>query len=530
MKVFAELYFALGETRALGRKRELLVDYFRNTPPADAAYAVYFLRGGRLRQLYQRRELFEALLEASALPLWLIEDSYAEVGDLAETMTLLAPEADHAASGQSLAQLIEHDLLPLKSVDAHTRRHALIALWRRHGRHERLLLNKLITGGLRIGVGEGLLQQALARALDVPLSCMAERLLGEFAPTAAAYRSLAAPAAADSTHTPLPFYLASTLADADIETTLVPLGDWRIEWKLDGIRAQLIRHAGGVRLFSRGEEWLDGRFPELEAAAQALPVGSTLDGEIVALNGKGELASFSALQRRIGKRKPGAKLLAEVPVALIAFDLLRHDEQDLRTRPMHERISALQACIEPLAATTIRMMPSLHAGDHAQLAACREQARAFGYEGLMLKLLAGPYRNGRVRGEWFKWKLAPRSIDAVLIYAGAGHGKRASLHSDYTLALWQGDELVPVAKAYSGLSNAELTTLDRWIRAHTRERFGPVRVVEPVQVFEIAFEGVNLSRRHKSGVAVRFPRILRWRSDKLARDADQLETLLAMAR
>ena len=530
MKASAELYFALGETRALGRKRELLVDYFRVTPPADAAYAVYFLRGGRLRQLYKRQELFDALLEASGLPLWLIEDSYAEVGDLAETMTLLAPEADGASSGQSLAHVVEHDLLPLKSVDADARRCALIALWRRHGRHERLLLNKLITGGLRIGVGDGLLHQALARALDVPLSCIAERMLGEFVPTAAAYLKLAAPADADTAHTPLPFYLASALTDEDVAATLAALGDWRIEWKLDGIRAQLIRHAGGVRLFSRGEEWLDGRFPEIEAAALALPVGSTIDGEIVALDGNGSVAPFSALQRRIGKRKPGAKLLAEVPVALIAFDLLRGEEVDLREAPLRERVEALRALVEPLDPATIRLMPNLHAADHAELTARREQARAQGYEGLMLKLLGGPYRSGRVRGEWFKWKLAPRSVDAVLIYAGAGHGKRASLHSDYTLGLWDGDKLVPVAKAYSGLSNAELTTLDRWIRAHTLERFGPVRVVEPLQVFEIAFEGVNLSKRHKSGVAVRFPRILRWRSDKTARDADQLETLLAMAR
>ena len=530
MKVFAELYFALGETRSLGRKRELLVDYFRVAAPADAAYAVYFLRGGRLRQLYQRQELLDALLEASALPLWLIEDSYAEVGDLAETLTLLAPEADGASGGQNLAQLVEHDLLPLKSMDAAARRRALIALWRRHGRHERLLLNKLITGGLRIGVGDGLLHQALARALEVPLSCIAERLLGEFVPTAAAYLRLAAPADADTTHTPLPFYLASALADADVQATLAALGDWRIEWKLDGIRAQLIRHAGGVRLFSRGEEWLDGRFPEIEAAALALPPGSTLDGEIVALDGRGSVAPFSALQRRIGKRKPGAKLLAEIPVALIAFDLLRGGEMDLREQPLRERVDALRALVEPLGTTSLRMMPGLHAADHAELATRREEARAHGYEGLMLKLLAGPYRSGRVRGEWYKWKLAPRSVDAVLIYAGAGHGKRASLHSDYTLALWSGDKLVPVAKAYSGLSNAELTILDRWIRAHTLERFGPVRVVEPLQVFEIAFEGVNLSKRHKSGVAVRFPRILRWRSDKTARDADQLDTLLAMAR
>jgi len=328
---------------------------------------------------------------------------------------------------------------------------------------------------------------------------------------------------------PYPFFLASPLEGGP--ESLGPISDWMIEWKWDGIRAQLIRRHGEVALWSRGEERLDGRFPEVEAAAAALGVDCVLDGELVAWKDTEDMPMpFSALQTRIQRLKPGPKWLAEAPVRMLAYDLLEENGQDLRELPQARRRRQLESLLLRHPDTRLVSSPLVAPPGWEEAASLREGSRERGVEGLMLKRASAAYQSGRRRGDWWKWKVDPMTIDAVLLYAQPGHGRRSTLYTDYTFGLWHGDALVPVAKAYSGLDDKEILALDRWLRAHTRERFGPVRSVDPVQVFELGFEGVNLSARHKSGVAVRFPRILRWRHDKPASEADRLDALKALAR
>ena len=354
--------------------------------------------------------------------------------------------------------------------------------------------------------------------------------MGEWTPTAAWFESvLSSERSDDDRSRPYPFFLAAPLEDGP-----APLGDpsaWLIEWKWDGIRAQLIRRAGAVHLWSRGEELITHRFPEIAAAASQLPDGSVLDGEVLAFR-EGRPMPFSALQQRIGRQKQVAQLARAVPVVFMSYDVLELAGEDVRPRPLSERRVMLEALLGPTrggdetqAGGVLRVSPTVSAASWEDLAKLREDSRARGVEGMMIKRLDSQYGVGRKRGDWWKWKIDPFSVDAVLIYAQPGSGRRASLLTDYTFGVWHEGELVPFAKAYSGLSNEEIDELDRWIRRHTRERFGPVRHVEPVHVFELGFEGIARSTRHRSGIAVRFPRMLRWRKDKPAAEADTLETV-----
>lgn len=551
MRAFAALYDALDASTALTDKRAALVAGLRAMPAADAAWAVHLLAGGKIGgakagKIAASVELRRWLREASGHPEWLIEDSYAHVGDLAETIALLLPEPlAHGRAGTMASENpgFAEEIARLRAVaglDEPVRRAAVVDGWRRWRGSARFVYTKLLTGALRVGVSGGLLQQALAEIAAVPPAVMAERLVGGVAPTPEAWVALIAPeeagrvgpdvAAGSPAHVadparPYPFYLASPL-DAAPET-LGAIEDWQVEWKWDGIRAQLIRRGGRVVLWSRGEERLDGRFPEVEAAAAALPDGTVLDGELLAWRDDAPLP-FAVLQTRIQRKRPSAKVLAEAPVRFVAFDLLEDAGLDLREQPLRDRRARLDALVAAAAQPSLGLSPALAPADWPAAAALRGEARARHAEGLMLKRRDSPYRIGRKRGDVWKWKLDPRSVDAVLLYAQAGHGRRSTLHTDCTFALWEGDVLVPVAKAYSGLTDAEFLELDRWVRAHTRERFGPVRSVEPQLVFEIGFEGVQRSPRHKSAVAVRFPRMLRWRRDKTAEQADRLDTLKAM--
>ncbi|MET0226714.1 MAG: ATP-dependent DNA ligase [Dokdonella sp.] len=532
MRRFAELYARLDASTATSAKVEALAAYFAAAPAADAAWAVYVLTGRKLKRLIKSGELRDLAAQASGYPPWLIEDSYSHVGDLAETIDLLldAPREEHDAA--TLADWIEQRLAPLPTLGVEARAALLLDWWRQLPHAQRFVLNKLLTGSLRVGVSQRLVVQGLARASGLDTAQIAHRLSGDWQPSAEAFRALldAADVAA-SADQPYPFFLASPW-----EQPIEQLGtreDWLAEWKWDGIRAQLLKRDGRARLWSRGEERLDGRFPEIETAAATLPDGIAIDGEILVWRDGAPLA-FGALQKRIGRLKPGAKLLADNPVVLLAYDLLEQDGRDLRTLPLHERRARLERLLAGIESNTdapsLFVSAPVDAPDWTALAARRDESRARGVEGLMLKRLDSPYQVGRRRGDWWKWKIDPYTLDAVLIYAQAGHGRRSNLYTDYTFAVWDGDALVPVAKAYSGLSDVEIGQLDRWIRSHTLERFGPVRSVEPHHVFELAFEAINASSRHKSGVAVRFPRILRWRQDLAIRDADSLDQLKTLAR
>ena len=532
MRRFAQLYQRLDRLTATNDRRRALVEYIRECPPADLAWAIHLLSGGKVggarRKLATTGELREWVGEVSGNPAWLVEESYHHVGDLAETLALLLPPATHRAPDLGLSEWITGVLWPVANADPDVRRAVIVGAWDGLEDAERLVFNKLLTGSLRVGVSQGLVQQALAEVSGLEVAVIAQRLLGNWEPSAAfATRLLSHEAQPGDASSPYAFQLASPLeADAP---GLGGIGEWLLEWKWDGIRLQLIHRQGEVALWSRGEERLDGRFPEVEAMAVLLPP-CVLDGELLAWDGcAGQPRPFSALQTRIQRRKPGPKVLADTPVAMVAYDLLELDGHDLRQEPLHVRRAHLEALVAQQAHPALQLSARIDVSDWASAAELRAQARERGVEGLMLKRAQSAYVGGRKRGDWWKWKIEPMTIDAVLVYAQAGHGRRSNLYTDYTFALWDDDRLVPVAKAYSGLTDAEILKLDRWIRAHTRERFGPVRSVAPELVFELGFEAVNRSTRHKSGIATRFPRILRWRTDKLAVDADALATLAGMA-
>jgi DNA ligase-1 len=522
MRAFADLFDRLDRTTATNAKLSALVDYFASTDPTDAAWAVNFLTGKRLKRLVNTRELRAWTAELTGLPLWLIEDSYEQVGDLAETMHLLLPASDTSKASPGLAEMVETRIRPLQDLDEAARRTTVIELWQTLDGTERFLFNKLLTGGFRVGVSKRLVTRALAEVAGVDATLIAHRLMGRWQPSADSFRSLIAPASDDDldSATPYPFFLASAL-----ETDPASLGspdDWQAEWKWDGIRAQLIRRGGQTFIWSRGEDLMTGRFPEIETAAESLSDGCVLDGEIMAWRDDQPLP-FGLLQRRIGRKKPGAKTLAEAPVAFLAYDCLEWQGKDLRADPLAHRLVCLTRALKE--APALKRSAEIDFGAWEELPEIRSSARERGVEGLMIKRLDSPYQVGRKRGDWWKWKVEPYTFDAVLIYAQPGHGRRSGLFTDYTFAVHDGDSLVPVAKAYSGLKQGEIDRLDRWIRAHTVERFGPVRSVEPVHVFELAFEGISASSRHKSGIALRFPRIHRWREDLQVDDADALSDL-----
>lgn len=530
MQHLAALFERLDRSTATRDKQTAIAAFLDAADAGSASWGLWLLCGGKLRGIARSGELRAWAAEASGLPDWLVEDSYAHVGDLAETCCLLLPEPTTPAPKRPLQAWIEDVLLPLQGADEAARRAVVLDAWRRLPFAQRLLFTKLLTGALRVGVARGLVQQVLAERCGLPVATIAQRLLGSWMPSAAFHARLLSPEVQPGDRAqPYPFFLASPL-EREVQS-LGDVADWLLEWKWDGIRLQLIRRGGETALWSRGEERLDGRFPEIEAAAAALPEGTVLDGELLAWRpGEPQPLPFAVLQTRIQRQKPGAKALREAPVRLLAYDLLEAAGEDLREHPQDQRRARLAGTLEHLASPAIGLSPELIVDGWSAAAALRESARERGVEGLMLKRRASPYQAGRRRGDWWKWKIDPLSIDAVLVYAQAGHGRRSNLYTDYTFAVWDGDALVPVAKAYSGLSDAEILRLDRWIRAHTTERFGPVRAVQPLQVFELAFEGVNRSPRHKSGIAVRFPRIQRWREDKPAAEADRLPTLAALAR
>jgi DNA ligase-1 len=525
MERFSQLYEALDGTTRTNAKVEAMVRYLVAVPAEDAAWAVFFLTGQRLKRLISGRTLRAWVLQRTGLPEWLVEDAHGAVGDSAETVALLLDCAPHGdAPSLPLHRWLEERILPLRGQPAPHQYAEVCSWWRELPRAQVFVLNKLLTGAFRVGVSKLLVVRALAEVAQLPRPAIAHRLMGRPQPGASWYRGLiAAEGATDDRSRPYPFFLASPLeSEAD---TLGPVEDWLVEWKWDGIRGQLIRRGGEVFLWSRGEELITERFPELVQAAARLPDGVVLDGEVLAWDADGVLP-FAVLQRRIGRDRLTPRLLQDAPTAFLAYDLLEEAGADLRALPLAERRARLEKLAR--ASDRLRVSPELGAASWQELAGLRIEARERKVEGLMLKRRDSAYGVGRQRGAWWKWKIDPLTLDAVLVYAQAGSGRRASLFTDYTFAVWRGDELVPIAKAYSGLTAGEIAELDRWIRNHTLERFGPVRQVEAVHVFELAFEGINRSTRHKSGVALRFPRIARWRTDKPAAEAGALEQVHAM--
>ncbi len=583
MKDFADLFAELDATTSTQAKVAALARHFQSAGAADAAWAAYFLSGGKPRQLIRTAQLRTLATEAAGLPDWLFEASYQAVGDLAETIALVLPPPD-STEGESLglADWMSQRLLPLRGQDETAVALRLKGWWRELGPLSRFLLVKLVGGGFRVGVSKLLVQRAVAEQAGLDPKLVAARMMGytdgRRLPQAEDWQRITAAPDADgpagalqaAPSQPYPFFLAQPLND-DPGQVLGSAGDWLAEWKFDGIRGQIVRRAGQTWVWSRGEELMTDRFPELQALAAGWPDGTVVDGEIVVwddalpplpgIERPGRPAGFAVLQQRIGRQKLSASVLASAPVGFVAYDLLEAGGADLREQPLRERRAALQALAASVA-PRLWLSPLQRADDWTALAQLREQSRDLGVEGLMLKHRASTYGTGRHKqadGDqalgWWKWKIEPLTVDGVLIYAQAGHGRRASVYTDYTFAVWnrpprdaaeaqavveaiaarqppdpQGLQLVAFTKAYSGLTDEVFKAVDAVIRKTTLEKFGPVRSVRPSLVFELAFEGIARSSRHKSGIALRFPRMLRLRTDKPLHEAGTLPELESLLR
>lgn len=578
MKRFAELYAQLDATTSTNDKLAALQSYFAAVSeehPQDAAWALFFLCGGKPRQMVKTAQLKAWAQQAAGIEMWLFDECYQAVGDLAETIANIVPSSsDHAAADVGLAVWMER-LQSLKALDENVQAAQMKAWWQELDGLGRFLLIKLVGGGLRVGVSKLLVTRALAAHAGLDSKLIAQRLMGytdgkQISTELLTLKFIAARAVsmpgndAFDTQTmadagqPYPFFLAhglpptAALDAASLQTALGDVSQWQAEWKYDGIRAQIVKRAGAVYVWSRGEELMNGRFPEIEALALQLADGTVLDGEILVLQ-NGQPQPFNLLQQRIGRKTLTKKVLQEAPVGFMAYDLLEMGGRDLRSEPQHARRSQLEGLLAHREGWLAS--PLLHAQDWHSLIEQRATSRERGVEGLMLKARDARYGTGRTKadGTWWKWKIDPLSVDAVLIYAQAGHGRRASVYTDYTFAVWnrtpqsseeaqavldaiekrlpaqpEGLQLVAFAKAYSGLTDEEFKHVDAIIRKTTLEKFGPVRSVKPSLVFELAFEGVNRSPRHKSGIAVRFPRMLRIRQDKPLHEANTLQDLQAL--
>lgn len=511
MQKFAYLCRRLEMTKSTSEKVRIVQVYFEEASPQDAIWALFFLSGKKIKRLITARMLFAWCKEILNLPEWLMDESYAAVGDVSETIALLMASKKREQTSQvlSLSEWIEQRILPLQGKTSQSIKEQILACWQELDLEEMLVLNKILSGSLRIGVSHLLTIKALSQALNINTETLNQKLMGSWFPSVEFFQNLKSDDLSVNLN-PYPFFLASPI-DTSALPTLGPTSDWIAEWKWDGIRAQCI-HRQGVAIWSRGNELVTHQFPEIEKAIKdSIDEGTVLDGEILAYDQKGILP-FGMLQQRLGRKKISATLLNQVPVIFMIYDLLEYQGNDIRHLPFCER-RAFFAHWDNLN-PSIKVSPTMILQSWEEVKHVREQAKDNGTEGLILKKITSSYGIGRKRGSWWKFKIDPKTIDAILIYAQTGQGWRANLYTDYTFAVWQDQELVPIAKAYSGLTQLEIYELDKWIRKNTVEKFGPVRKVKSEQVFEIAFEGIVESKRHKSGLALRFPRIQRWRKDK----------------
>ena len=522
MREFAKLFNALDQTNSTLKKVAALKEYFDRVPDDDKLWTIAILSSRRPKRTVTTKLLRQWAAELSGIPEWLFAESYSVVGDLAETISLVLPDPTRE-SDHSLTYWIEQ-IAALGDEDESITRQCVLDVWDQLPRTERFLFNKLITGGFRMGVSQKLMTRALGAHTGIEQDALAFRLMGEWSPTDTSYDELLfseAPEVLESK--PFPFFLAYGL-----EGEPEGLGDpdqWQIERKWDGIRGQVIARGGEIYVWSRGEELMTDRFPEFSQLRNQLPDGTVIDGEILAWK-DGQPLPFARLQTRIGRKNVSKKSLEDAPVVFMAYDLLENARMDVRSKPLVERRGMLEMVVAGCPA--VELSPILEADSWEGFRQERARSREVKSEGLMIKQKKSPYRVGRKKGEWWKWKIDPLTIDAVMIYAMRGHGRRANLYTDYTFAVWDGDELVPFTKAYSGLSDAEIREVDYWVKRNSVERFGPVRGVKPEQVMEIAFEGIQASPRHRSGIALRFPRILRWRQDKPASEANTFQDLKQM--
>ena len=528
MELFSKLFHDLDSTTKTNSRLDLLVEYLIEADPNDAIWLCWFINGKRVKGAVKTSELRQFVSDYSGFPLWLVEECHENVGDLAETLSLLVDGADFSFRSSALHAIVDRYILSLVGMNLDEKRDRLREAWKALRSEDLLPFHKLLTGGFRMGISSGNLYKALARVGKVEPAVIAQRLSGDWSPDSLSMDDILKPSASDSRLcVPFPFCLAYPLQDEP--HTLGICKDWQVEWKWDGVRAQLIIKAGAYMLWSRGDESVGHSFPEIVDASKLISQDVCLDGEILPWGTRG-VRPFSELQKRLGRKSPGPSILEKIPTRFLAYDILAIDSRDLRDEPLSLRRGILEKLLSGLPSKyPIGLSPSVDEEDWSALARLREESRQRRVEGFMLKRKNSRYESGRIKGGWFKWKVEPFLADMVLVSAQMGHGKRANLYSDYSLAVWCGDELFTVAKAYSGLSVKEIEEIDDFIRKNISGKYGPVRGVKPELVFEVAFEGVNLSKRHQSGVALRFPRIKRWRKDKKLDDASTLDEIRGFA-
>jgi DNA ligase-1 len=524
MKQFAQLFLNLDRTNKTNEKIAYLKEFFVSASERDKIWALALFTGRRPSFKVNSKQMRHWAAEAAGIPAWLFNESYHNVGDLGETISLILPVVSAEKSERSLADWFQYlNLLP--GMKEEEKKQHITSAWRSLTQHEIFVFNKLVMGSFRIGVSQTLMVRALAEVTQVEPSIIAHRIMGKWSPIDLSFEELIlSENHHDRNSQPYPFFLAYP-----IEGEVSALGseeDWMVEWKWDGIRSQILLRDGELYIWTRGEELMTDKFPELHVFSTLIPNGTVLDGEIVAYQANRPLP-FNVLQTRIGRKNLTKKILEEAPIAFIAYDLLEEDGVDIRLLSQIQRRTKLTQLVQSFPGNRyLQLSPLIKFSSWEELKKIHDQSREQAAEGFMIKRKTSSYQAGRKKGDWWKWKVDPLSVDAVLIYAQKGHGRRSELFTDYTFGVWNEEhQLVPFAKAYSGLTDAEIAQVDHFIKRNTIEKFGPVRTVTPELVFEIGFEGINFSPRHKSGIAVRFPRILRWRKDKNAADADTLKSL-----
>ena len=526
LAMFAALVFEISSSTKTNDKLEALAKYFTLADDKDKVWVIAIFSGRRPRRAVNSRLLTEWCIEIVNIPSWLFLESYSTVGDLAETIALLLPEAEvNAGKGESLSWYLEK-FISIEKQDELVRKKLITDSWKQMTHAERFVFNKLITGSFRIGISQKLMVNALAKVVHHSSSVIAHRISGNWDPSTLNFSDLLSIEAAEADHSkPYPFYLAYAIEDDP--STLGEPNEWQAEWKWDGIRGQVIKRNNELFVWSRGEELMTDKFPEYTILKDLLPDGIALDGEIIpAENGKP--LPFAVLQTRIGRKNITKKQLTEAPISFFVYDLLEFNGVDWRERTLLERRNKMEEVLQNINHHSIQLSPLINFTKWDELAELRKTSREMNSEGIMLKRKNSVYKVGRKRGDWWKWKIDALTIDCVMIYAQKGSGRRSNLYTDYTFAVKDGDKLVPFTKAYSGLTDKEFAQVDNFVKRNSLEKFGPVRTVKPELVFEIAFEGIAASNRHKSGVALRFPRMSRWRKDKKVNEINTIEDLKAM--
>jgi DNA ligase-1 len=521
MKHFAELINALESTNKTNAKIDAIIDYLERAPDDDKVWFIALFTGKRPKRNVNTNYMKEWALEITGLPFWLFQESYSSVGDLGETISLILPPPDEKIE-RTLSQWM-HDIISLKGMSDDEKKDFVLRSWNGLDYTERLIFNKLLGGSFRIGVSDKTLINALTKFTDQESSTLMHSLMGKWVPDEVSFRELISAENINPDNSkPYPFCLAYPL-EKELEDLGTP-DEWLIEYKWDGIRGQIIRRNDEVFIWSRGEELITEQFPEIAEVVQQMKGNFVIDGEILAVKDN-KVLNFNELQKRLNRKTLTKKMLSEIPIQVFAYDILELENTDLREKPIAARRAMLEELLLNEKPENIQLSQSIDFENWTDLNRIRENSRDINSEGLMLKQKNSFYHSGRKKGDWWKWKINPLTIDAVLIYAQKGSGRRSAYYTDYTFAVKNGDALVTIAKAYSGLTDKEIMEVSRFVNKNAIEKFGPVRTVKAELVFEIAFEGIGFSNRHKSGVALRFPRILRWRKDKTVNEIDDLEEI-----